>query len=145
MPIRRRYGARRRPRRRPILRRSRRSYRSRPRTGRRRYAGRTSRRRILNITSVKKRDNMLCMVATPGQARPNIGPITTQSGFASLFIPTARWLAPANDMGQSMRQRETTYAVGYKERLQIDISGGGVWKWRRVVFAYKGGETLWQG
>nr|QXN75648.1 MAG: capsid protein [Genomoviridae sp.] len=145
MPPRRRFRSRRRPRARRALRRSRRSRGTRSRTTRSFAARRTSRRRILNMTSVKKRDNMLSMVATPGQARPAMGSVTTNSGFASLFVPTARWLAPANDMGESMRQRQTTFAVGYKERLQVDISGGGVWKWRRVVFAYKGGESLWTG
>lgn len=97
------------------------------------------------MTSVKKRDNMLPMVAAAGATRPELGPITTSAGFTSLFVPTARYLAPGVDQGMSMRQRQTTFAVGYKERLQIDVSGGGVWKWRRIVFAYKGGDSLWAG
>lgn len=112
---------------------------------RRMPARRVTRRRILNVSSIKKRDNMMPAVISPGEAAPTLGPITTSTGFTSLYIPTARTLAPANDMGESMRQRQTTYSVGYKERVQVDIIGGGVWKWRRVVFAYKGGESLWTG
>lgn len=108
-------------------------------------AKRYSRRRILNVSSIKKRDNMMPGVQSPGESRPVLGPITTDGTFRSLFIPTARTLAPGNDEGESMRQRQTTFAVGYKERVQVDIQGGGVWKWRRIVFAYKGGETLWTG
>nr|QXN75628.1 MAG: capsid protein [Genomoviridae sp.] len=115
------------------------------RSARRMPAKRYSRRRILNVSSIKKRDNMMSAVAVPGEGRPTLGPLTTNTGFTSLFIPTARTLAPANDMGDTMRQRQTTYSVGYKERVQVDIIGGGVWKWRRVVFAYKGGDSLWSG
>ena len=67
-----------------------------------------------------------------------MGPITVGTGFASLYMPSARPLGPANDLGESTRQRRDTFSVGYKERVQVDIHGGGVWKWRRVVFTLKG-------
>lgn len=137
---------RRRTRSRRAIRGVRRTRRRMPRSSRSFTGRRTSRRRILNVTSVKKRDNMLSAVFMPGTSRPTLGAITaTSGGFRSLFCPTARQLAPGVDAGMSMRQSQTTYAVGYKERLQVDVSGGGVWKWRRIVFAYKGGNALWRG
>lgn len=91
---------------------------------------------MLNLTSIKKRDNMLAYVrGQDGVVVP--GPIDTGVGFQSLFMPTARTRAPTA-AGEATRDRQTTFSVGYKERVQIDVSGGGVWKWRRVVFTYKG-------
>lgn len=113
----------------------------------RKYSGaRNSRRRILNITSIKKHDNMMPGVITP-DGTFNLNPLTTTTGFTSLFCPSARRLG-LHAEGESARQRQTTFSVGYKERLQVDVLGGGVWKWRRVVFTYKGRslydqDTLW--
>ena len=60
-------------------------------------------------------------------------------------MPSARPLGPANDVGESTRQRRDTFSVGYKERVQVDIHGGGVWKWRRVVFTMKGDQLYNKG
>jgi len=99
---------------------------------------RTSRRRILNVATIKKHDNMLPHVATPdGVVTP--GHLTTGTGFTSLFMPSARKLA-YDAVGESDRNRQVTYAVGYKERVEVNIVGGGVWKWRRVVFLLRGRE-----
>lgn len=84
------------------------------------------------------------MVHAPSVFPPTIGPITVGTGFTSLYMPSARPLSPANDLGESGRQRRDTYSVGYKERVQVDIHGGGVWKWRRVVFTLKG-DRLYNG
>lgn len=75
------------------------------------------------------------------------GPITTGTGFSSLYMPSARILAQSS-AGEASRERQQVYAVGYKETCQVDILGGGVWKWRRVVFTYKGdwlfaGDVTW--
>ena len=97
---------------------------------------RTARRRVLNIASIKKHDNMLPNVlTTDGNRVP--GPITTGTGFASIFMPSARKLGHLA-AGESTRERQETFSVGYKERVQVDVLGGGVWKWRRLVFTFKG-------
>lgn len=95
-----------------------------------------TRRRILNVASIKKHDNMLPYVVTPGGV-PTAGPIQTGTGFASLFMPSARKLG-YDSAGESTRGRQVTFSVGYKERVEVNILGGGVWKWRRVVFTAKG-------
>lgn len=69
------------------------------------------------------------------------GPITVGNGFASLFSPSARRLCHSSQ-GESTRERQVTFSVGYKERVEVVITGGGVWKWRRIVFTYKG-TGLW--
>ena len=86
---------------------------------------------------------MLSMVQAPGAQVPTLGPITVGTGFASLYMPSARPLGPANDLGESTRQRRDTFSVGYKG--QVDIHGGGVWKWRRVVFTLKGDSLYDKG
>lgn len=69
------------------------------------------------------------------------GPITVGNGFASLFSPSARRLCHSSQ-GESTRERQVTFSVGYKERVEVVITGGGVWKWRHIVFTYKG-TGLW--
>jgi len=112
----------------------------------RKYLRRTSRRRILNIASIKKHDNMLSAVIDPGDSVPTPGPIITGTGFASLFMPSARKLG-YDSAGESTRGRQVTFSVGYKEIVEVNIVGSGVWKWRRVVFWLRGDDmwkdTLW--
>nr|QJB18683.1 MAG: capsid protein [Genomoviridae sp.]QXN75676.1 MAG: capsid protein [Genomoviridae sp.] len=103
---------------------------------------RTSRRRILNVAAIKKHDNMLPFVRSP-DGDLSIGPIQVGTGFTSLFMPSARKLGH-DAAGESTRERQLTYSVGYKERVEVNILGGGVWKWRRLVFTYKG-DALYGG
>lgn len=95
-----------------------------------------TRKRILDITSIKKHDNMLPIVGNPdGSYTP--GPLVIGTGATVFFCPTARG-ASSTDYGESHRQRQTCFMRGYKENLAITISGGGVWKWRRLCFTMKG-------
>lgn len=139
---------RRRPRSRRFSRRFRKTAYARSRRTRYFASKRTSRRRVLNIATIKKHDNMLPNVLTADGSRSS-GPITTREGFASIFMPTARKLGH-DAAGESTRERQVTFSVGYKERIQVDILAGGVWKWRRLVFTFKGprlyesgGDTKW--
>jgi len=79
---------------------------------------------------------MLPFVRSP-EGDLSIGPIQVGTGFTSLFMPSARKLGH-EAAGESTRERQLTYSVGYKERVEVNILGGGVWKWRRLVFTYKG-------
>lgn len=65
------------------------------------------------------------------------GSITIGTGLASLYMPTARPVSNY-DSGESQRERQMTYARGYKERATITVQGGGSWRWRRIVFSMKG-------
>ncbi|QCW23626.1 MAG: capsid protein [Gemycircularvirus mouti10] len=94
-----------------------------------------SRKRLLDITSVKKHDNMRPMVRNP-DSTITPGPITVGTGFASLYMPSARAFSTI-DYAESHRTKQSTYSVGYKETLAINCTSGGIWKWRRVVFSTK--------
>lgn len=117
-------------RRQPIRRRNvRRTARAKPR---RAYV---SRKRLLNITSVKKHDNMRAVVRNPDNTVTS-GPISVGTGFASLYMPSARAFS-TTDYAESHRTKQSTFSVGYKEAVSINCTTGGIWKWRRVVFSTK--------
>lgn len=147
--IRRRYSRKRTYRRKPSRRPTRRRYGVKKRT----YRKKTSRRSILNLTSRKKRDTMMC--------RSNITAASQQAGttyFTSPAIITGGisvqnpivWCATARDntfntantsgtvFDQSTRTSTTCYMVGLSEKVEIQISDGVPWQWRRIVFTYKG-------
>lgn len=99
-----------------------------------------SRRRLLNITSTKKQDNMQQVNRGPTGSVTS-GPITVGTGFESLFTPNARpWVATD---GQNMRNSQSIFVRGYKEKVQVTISGGEPWMWRRIMFTVKG-ANLWR-
>lgn len=80
---------------------------------------------------------MLSYIRLSDGTDPFQGALVTGTGFASLFCPSARASVERN-VGEAGRSRQLTFSVGYKERVQIHIVGGGVWKWRRLVFTLKG-------
>lgn len=100
------------------------------------YRKATSRKRILNITSVKKQNIMLPVTGDyiSGQLTP--GPLQVGTGFTSMFAPLT--LRQSDQPDQSCRNTTTVFMRGYKERLNISLGSGGVWSWRRIVFSLKG-------
>jgi len=122
-------------RRRPITRRVRRTtYRRRSFRPRRMM----SRRRILNVASVKKQDNMIPIVADPNGTNPSPNPYTV-TGIQQLF---SVWCATArdkeNDFNVSSRNSSTCYMRGLKERITFSANSGRSWRWRRICFTAKG-------
>lgn len=97
-----------------------------------------SSRRILTITSRKKVDNMLPVVVAEDNTT-TVGPYTSASPLLSLFIPNARQTR-TSITNPAVRNVSDIFAVGYKERVQIDVMGGGTFMWRRIVFMLKGGD-----
>lgn len=131
----------RRPRRRTVRRRTTRTTR-RSRPTRVRSSGRLT-RRIANVASVKKMDNMANWVPVssinPGGAGnfavQGINPTADPVGF--LFCPTARvFEGTQNDL--SDRNAQTIFARGYREWTDIRMSGAQPFRWRRIVFSAKG-------
>lgn len=105
-----------------------------------------SRRRVLNVTSVKKRDNMPCYTNIAGTSPPvtaALSPISIPAsvGFtAYAYCPTARALASvvganpkAVPTATQFRNQEHIWAKGYKEVTNMFITGGTPWTWRRLV------------
>lgn len=95
-----------------------------------------SRRHILNLTSRKKKDNMIS-IAVGGSP----GAISVATNYTAIFCPTARPLstvANGTKDQESDRTQSETYARGVKERVNLAISGGNCWRWRRIGFSVKG-------
>lgn len=132
-------------------------------TPRRSILRRTSRRRILNITSRKKRDVMLPITNIIVPRNPTN---TTYSPAAAILqgnvagftedpyiIP---WVASARDMDvagtategmvgdEATRTSSACYIRGLKENIEIQVSDGVPWQWRRLVFTAKGLQTSFQ-
>lgn len=58
-------------------------------------------------------------------------------GFNSLYIPSARNFF-AERISSHARNAETIFVRGYKEKVNVTVSGGATWSWRRTVFCMKG-------
>lgn len=116
-----------------------------------------SKRRILNLTSEKKRDKMLTWTNTTSAA--SSGGTTYQStpailvgGSATPYVfPWCSTLrdntlssggAGGNKFDLACRTASTCYMVGLKESIEIQCADGLPWQWRRICFAFKGGPTL---
>ena len=99
-----------------------------------------SRKRILDITSVKKRDTMAIEAKDDDPTLPtDLGEPLTLAGetpFLTLFCPTAR--SSTRTETEYSRNRTTTFGVGYSERVELHTNNGGQWIWRRIAFSMKG-------
>ncbi|UYD39071.1 MAG: capsid protein [Wigfec virus K19_469] len=130
-----------------------RRYRSRPRRARRvnkrrskrsftkssRYSKRRatmSKKRVLNITSVKKRDVLPSWdnaAGTGGEiGAPEILPGTTRF----IFSPTARQRDSA--VTTASRNKQSVFMRGYNEKMELVTNNNNSWRWRRICFTVKG-------
>ncbi|WGD01129.1 MAG: capsid protein [Genomoviridae sp.] len=136
----------RRPIKRTARRTPRRSYVKRRSTTRRRPMGK---KQVLNLTSVKKRDNMLSY--SQAGVTPTKGPLiltgnTVYPGLGAFICP---WVATARDMDSASGIPNTTlmasnrtssdcFMVGLKETIRIETKSSLPWYWRRICFTFKG-------
>ncbi|AXL65874.1 putative capsid protein [Spider associated circular virus 2] len=113
-------------------------------------------KRILNLTATKKRDTMLTYTNVSSDAanggttyRTDVPAVLTggqdvNSVRALLWCATARdnTISSANNRGtafdQAARTSTTPYMIGLKEAIEIQVSTGMPWQWRRICFTYKG-------
>lgn len=94
-----------------------------------------TKRRVLNIASTKKRDNMISWDRTG-----------TNNGFGapSLEIGTTRFLFCATAREQvgldlpSQRNSSTVFIKGYRENMTFITNNNNSWRWRRIMFRIKG-------
>lgn len=116
-----------------------------------------SKRVILNTSSEKKRDKMLSYTnaTTTSQAGGTTYSIDTPyliGGSATPYVfpwcATARdntinsGLAKGTKFDMATRTASTCYMVGLKESIEIQVTNGLPWQWRRICFTYKGRSTL---
>lgn len=100
---------------------------------------RTSVRRILNISSRKKRNNIPPVNFNYLGQSPVTGSKTMGSDRITFLIwrPTA--LTYDSELTtETTRNAQTIYWRGVKERAEIATSSGAAWRWRRIVFEAKG-------
>lgn len=119
----------------------------RKRTYRRRPRRTMSRKRILNISSRKKRDTMAPISGEQSTAvSPTPGPrqfLASDGVVICLYRPTERQRItevggnPARVDDPAARTATEVYYRGIKERISIATSGSSMWKWRRICFTFK--------
>jgi hypothetical protein len=109
-----------------------------------------SRRSILNTTSKKKRDTMLPWTnITPSSQTGSTVYLTGAAVFTggSASAPMTIWCATARDITPSsgpaapayspLRTATSCFMKGLSENIEIQISDGLPWQWRRIVFTSK--------
>nr|QCQ85243.1 capsid protein [Finch associated genomovirus 5] len=134
----------RRSRRRPSTRRS--SFKRRSTYTRRRRS--MSKRRILNVSSKKKRDTMTTYSGL-GTGQPQQGPILlyadginpTYGCFVMPWIATARDIEDPTTGDEHLRTSSTCYMRGLREQIRIYTSSNVPWEWRRICFTLKGASV----
>lgn len=109
-----------------------------------------SRKRILNTTSRKKRDEMLPYFQNGKGTSGGSGPaqFNATTGAIFLWAATARDFTTSNNTATApvsyvaARTASRCYMVGLKETVEIQTSTGLPWQWRRICFAKKGSLGL---
>nr|QVW56581.1 MAG: capsid protein [Gemycircularvirus] len=105
-----------------------------------------TKKRILNTTSRKKRDEMLPFFQNGKGASGASGPAQFTAATGAVFC----WAATARDFTintsgatgpvsyPAARTATRCYMVGLKETIEIQTSTGLPWQWRRICFTKKG-------
>lgn len=116
-----------------------------------------SKRRILNITSEKKRDKMMSYTnvnrdnpsgGTTYAANPAILVGGSVDPYVFVWCATGRDNTtnsvgrPGTKFDKATRTSSSCYMVGLKEAVQIQVLNGLPWQWRRICFTYKGRGNL---
>jgi len=111
------------------------------------------RAKVLDVSTRKKQDTMLAWNGTLSETGAGYasGPTFVSSGNGGesfLWVATARSIATAVGAGEAnvnddaTRTASRVYMRGFKERIEIAIQDASPWRWRRVVFAFKGFDLL---
>ena len=111
-----------------------------------------SKKRILNLTSRKKRDTMPPRTNMVNGAGPTIEqdtfpvlapPAVDGTPPVFVWVPTARQAedfsnTPGMLHNPTVRTATNCYMVGLKEVIHIETASSAAWAWRRICFTYKG-------
>jgi len=117
-----------------------------------------TRKRILNISSEKKRDKMMTFTNTTASSQAGgtvyaTTPAIITGGsaipYVAVYCATARDNVTVSGGGAkgtkfdaSTRTASLCYMVGLKECIEIQVADGLPWQWRRICFTFKGSQTL---
>lgn len=112
-----------------------------------------SKRRILNVSSEKKKDDMLIATNVVSPRNPANTSYTAQpailtGGSADEYLfawiathrtydPNFQPAARGSKFQQATRTAQTCYMVGLKETIEIQTSTNCPWQWRRICFTQK--------
>lgn len=111
----------------------------------------TSRRRILNATTLKKRDTMMNLTTTNNTGAPQTDWATGRAFLQGSSVNIMCWCPTARRPVETLRNNLTQlssgkpYYVGLKENLRIDTSSGRPWRHRRICFTTKDDGNLEEG
>lgn len=117
-----------------------------------RKKGAMSKKRILNVTSRKKKNTMMQYANTNSTngTSVTIGPgsalVNGSSQYWGVFTPTSMDLNSGADVqnslvDSSLRTSQTCFIRGFAENIRIETSTGLPWYWRRIVFTAK--SAVW--
>ena len=110
---------------------------------------RLTKKKLLNLTSTKKRDTMLHVTNTSaanpsGSSTYNRNSPTLVAGPTYMFPWIATWRdttqAEGLKMNQASRSSQTCYMRGLKEKVLCVTNDGTEWLWRRICFTWRGSE-----
>ena len=104
----------------------------------------SSRRKLLNITSEKKWDDMP-QYYTDALGDHTQGSLTIAADNRFLFMASARPLYFGISAKDNNRQTKETFSVGYKERIELDVENPQEWRWRRIAFRFVGDPFIGTG
>lgn len=113
------------------------------------------RKRVLNLVSKKKRDDMISFTNVILGTSPSntfaTGAAFLQGGrtYVLPWICTARSLRAADNTNNTVAERAARtatdcYMRGLAERIQVQTSTGVPWQWRRIVFGYRRADLISQ-
>lgn len=111
-----------------------------------------TRKRILNMTSRKKRDTMLTLTNITASAQQGSNTYAPQPAIitgGTNASPPIVWCATARNNNyqggvaggtfqDATRTSTECYMRGLSENIEIQVSDGVPWQWRRICFTYKG-------
>lgn len=104
-------------------------------------------RRVLNVSTRKKQDNMQPMVinvsGTPGTPTPGAFTMNAADGL-QICLWNATWRPKLTQTGgaqptvedDATRTATRTWMRGLSERIEIQTSGSAAWEWRRITFTF---------
>lgn len=99
-----------------------------------------SKRRLLNVTSRKKQDNMLSYATAYDGTGGVVGgaQLLGNTRGVLLFSPNLRDKSSGDPTSKATRETDTIFCRGFKESITIVTNSPAAWRWRRLVFAIKG-------